>query len=902
MSLQVSITPTKNSVELRVQVNYENASLADIQQEARQYGSVSRQWIERFVQAVRAAHGHGDDDSHIGAVLTGVGTVVEDSLYDALIDQSVTFLTGAKPKKDVPVHIDVDPNEPDRIAALITVGEEINLIDGNVRIFGYDSWYAYIPKTSLLVRLQFSHADVLKRLSDRAGTELPRSFLRELLSQSFYDAKRLGRLPLTKSRLITSIPTRPVPRVHLTETSGEIRAHLRFAYGDAEVVHHAPDHTYTFQSNVLLVLPRDSDAERRARMILEESMTQVETYFVPRKDPVLWLASDARTLVEHGFELFGRDAILGGKMREETPKLSVSASAGMDWLDMKVEITVGDDEIPLKDFMEALMNRDSFIRMRDGSAVRIPDEWLERLSDKAAFMQRQGEVLRVSTAHAELVKDVAELDETTRLSPELERAIDKVRSLRRIPESEVPENLQATLRPYQKRGYDWLVFLRDNGFGGVLADDMGLGKTLQVITCLLDTHTKQTGKSIVIAPTSLIYNWAKEVEKFAPDLRTYVHHGSGRLATKHALEEYETDLVITTYNTLRNDPWLLETEFLYCVLDESQAIKNAQSQTSKTVREVTAMYRIAMTGTPVENSTLELWSQFAFAQPGLLGTEAHFRRFYAKRIEERGDSQRAAILKDIIGPFLLRRTKEEVATDLPSKTISIDYVEMSEEQGAMYMAAKAAIREKVEERIESHGVQGSSVEILTGLLRLRQLANHPMLLDEHSLARSGKFDAMIEQISLACSEGHKVLVFGTFLKVLKKLQHDLEDLGIKTVYLDGSTDDRMDRVEKFQEDDQTKVFVISLKAGGVGLTLTAADYVFIADPWWNPAIEAQAIDRAYRIGQKRPVFVYKMISKDSVEEKIIQLQEKKRAVSDAVISDASVLSGLSEDDVKDLFS
>ncbi|MEA3444134.1 MAG: DEAD/DEAH box helicase, partial [Bacteroidota bacterium] len=491
------------------------------------------------------------------------------------------------------------------------------------------------------------------------------------------------------------------------------------------------------------------------------------------------------------------------------------------------------------------------------------------------------------------------------------------------PEIELPQKLNAKLRSYQKEGYSWLYFLQQNNFGGCLADDMGLGKTLQTLVILLksiktkgklrpggekNTSTVQlslfdtpepqkqgkkknekeyrTQASIIVMPTSLIHNWENEINKFTPSLRVYKYVGANR-ATYQSVHKtfYSYDIILASYGVVRNDiEFLRDYKFFYIILDESQYIKNPDSKSYKNIIQLDALHRLTLTGTPIENSLKDFWAQMNFINPGLLGSFGFFRKRYLTPIEKGHSAKQQESLKTLIQPFILRRTKQEVASDLPPLTDQSYYVGMTIEQEEYYRNEKSRIRNRIIEEIEQKGYTKSTIIILQGLLRLRQLANHPFLIDDNYKNSSGKFDEVCSVIENLLAENHKVLIFSGFVSHLDIFAEHFDQNNWKYSMLTGQTTKRKEVIDQFQNNEENRLFLISIKAGGVGLNLTAADYIFILDPWWNPAVELQAINRAHRIGQDKKVFVYRFITKNSIEEKIQMLQEKKSKLSDAFIN------------------
>ena len=468
---------------------------------------------------------------------------------------------------------------------------------------------------------------------------------------------------------------------------------------------------------------------------------------------------------------------------------------------------------------------------------------------------------------------------------------------------DLPKSVTAELRPYQLDGFQWLCTLDQIGFGRCLADDMGLGKTIQVIALL--AYQKEIGyrSSLVIVPRSLLFNWIAEVEKFCPTLNYYLHHGPKRGGKIMDIDTY--DIILTTYDTATSDiKYLSDINFNYIILDESQAIKNPNSKRYKAMRVLKSRNKIVMTGTPIENNTFDLYAQFSFINPGIFGGQAHFKDRFSNPIDKEGDANTSEQLKKIIHPFILRRTKELVAKDLPERSENIIYCDMGASQRKMYEELKNKIANDIKASVSNNGIAKSKFKILDGLLRLRQICNSPLLLHktmDPKQAQSVKIETLVNVLENELNN-HNALVFSQFTSMLALIRKELDDRKIPYAYLDGQTRDRKSAVEEFQNNDEIKIFLLSLKAGNTGLNLVKADYVYIVDPWWNPAVESQAIDRTHRIGQDKNIFAYKMICKDTIEEKIVELQIKKKKIAkDIIASDENIFKSLDKNDLLGLF-
>ncbi|MFM1903909.1 MAG: polymerase-associated protein RapA [Planctomycetota bacterium] len=594
---------------------------------------------------------------------------------------------------------------------------------------------------------------------------------------------------------------------------------------------------------------------------------------------------------------------VAGRRYRPAGSVAWNVTSGIDWFELSAEIDFGGVSAGLPALLEALATGSRSVELADGTVGILPESFAAELAPFAALAQKHDGRLRYGRIQVALLDALLAGQPRTHFDEAFEQLRDQLAAGEQPEAEHEPEGFQGTLRHYQREGLGWLAFLEGLGLGGCLADDMGLGKTIQVLALFVRRKAALAASgipprpSLVVVPKSLVFNWIEEAAKFAPMLRVANHTGNARSEVAEDLSEY--DLVITTYGTLRRDIiHHREREFDYVVLDEAQSIKNAASQAAKACRLLRARHRLALTGTPVENHIGELWSIFEFLNPGQLGSAARLRKFLA---DGRGSAE---VVARAVRPYLLRRTKTEVLSDLPEKTEQTLFVELGEAQRKAYDELRHHFRAELSGKIGRLGIGRSRIAVLEALLRLRQTACHPGLVDPARLDdASAKLDTLMEQLAEVIDEGHKVLVFSQFTSFLAILRRQLDAKQITYEYLDGRTTDRQARVARFQEDPDCRLFLVSLKAGGQGLNLTAADYIYILDPWWNPAVEAQAVDRAHRIGQTRRVFAYRLIARDTVEEKILALQAKKRELAESIVrADDTVISALTPEDVELLLS
>jgi non-specific serine/threonine protein kinase len=619
-----------------------------------------------------------------------------------------------------------------------------------------------------------------------------------------------------------------------------------------------------------------------------------------------WFFLFVDAMKEMKIPVFGFEALRNFRFNTARPNTHIHVSSGLDWFDARVEIEFGEQRVGIDEIKSALVNKQSFVQLSDGTLGILPDEWLKRYSLLFKVGDGRTDLLRLSKYHMSVIDELYENRDEKELSFELDEKYERLKEFKNIPETAAPLHLQSILRPYQTSGFQWLNYLNDVGWGGILADDMGLGKTVQALS-MLHHYKEVTGglKAIVVCPTTLIYNWRNEVQKFSPSLSFHIHHGSIR--SRDIAELQKHNIIITTYGTLRSDiQVLLKINFDYVILDESQAIKNPASKVTRAACLLNAKNRLCMSGTPLQNNTFDIFAQMNFLNPGLLGNMEFFRNEFATPIDKFGEQEQKEHLRKLLFPFILRRTKEQVAKDLPDKTETILFCEMEKEQRKVYEAYRNSYRDKILGTIDQQGIGKSQLTILQGLMKLRQICDSPAILNEEEKYpnHSIKLDELAREIEENIGN-HKALIFSQFLGMLALIKKKLIQDNIPFEYFDGSTSapDREKAIQNFQNNDECRVFLISLKAGGVGLNLTAADYVYIVDPWWNPAVEQQAIDRTHRIGQTKNIFAYRMICVDTIEDKILELQERKRKLaSELIADDASFVKALTKSDVEYLFS
>ena len=726
------------------------------------------------------------------------------------------------------------------------------------------------------------------------------------------------------------------PILYLEEKDNNLIMRLGFDYLGQKVDYDNPDDKLEAVENDKTVwLMRNNELETRHKSYLQEHcQEQIRSDFfitghniISGEDVVLLLSEVLDKLTN--WQVLGQHK-LKNNYQKAYPKMRLDS--GIDWLSLSGGIDFGGQEVSLADIVKLVKKNKRFVDLKNGSKGVLPKDWLEQNKEMLELgeLNNKGE-LQVSKWHLSLLENFAKINDT---SGKWKTQIDNCLNFQEIQTLTKP-NLNATLRDYQQVGYEWLWFLYSNHLGGILADDMGLGKTLQAIAFLnkvyfentTQTTSKQEDKpvkkprknakikletnpefntqslapTLLIVPKTLIFNWQNELLKFAPNLTATVLHGNQNrdLLT---LQTFDTNLVITTYGTALKEIESLQKIQWHClIMDESQQIKNPESLTYKAIKLIKANHRFALSGTPVENNLEDIWSQLSVLNPGMLGSREWFRSNFLLPIQKHKDQDKATKLKNLIYPFVLRRLKQDVAKELGDKVENLLVVEMEPKQRLMYDKIRLLFKKQIEEEFDDNKFL-AKMKILEGLTKLRQVCCHPRLLDPTTNIESAKLEMMLETLDDIVAEGHKVLIFSQFTSMLSIVKEELDKRQITYSYLDGKTNNRQQVVDEFNNTPEIPVFLISLKAGGVGLNLTSADYVFIYDPWWNPAVESQAVDRSHRIGQDKTVFVYRFVVKDTVEEKILELQATKRELVKNIVSvDESLMKKLDKADLTNLF-
>ncbi len=688
---------------------------------------------------------------------------------------------------------------------------------------------------------------------------------------------------------------KPAPRSKFLE------GRVLFDYGEKRRVAYAATNRGFLDWDAKEVIERDCAEERRLAEQLQDAPFRSFRQAPDTGEPLVEASAIrfpelTRLLISRGWQVLADGAAL-----RSPGAVSVSVRSGVDWFELDATLDFEGQTAQVPRLLEALRRGDDFVVLDDGSHGMLPEDWLTRFGALGDLAEVHEGKLRFRPSQALLLDSLLADQPQADLDAQFQEVQQKLRSFAGVKPKKEPRGFSGELRTYQREGLGWFDFLREFRFGGCLADDMGLGKTIQVLALLESLRAQKNRErlpSLVVAPRSLVFNWIAEAQRFTPKLKVLDFSSPDRSQHVESFADYH--LAITTYGVLRRDiEWLKDQPLEIAILDEAQAIKNHASLSSKAARLLNAKHRLALSGTPIENHLGELWALFEFLNPGMLGRLPRFEK-WVNRTQAPDAEQERELLSKALRPFILRRTKSQVLTELPEKSEQTIHCEMSPAQKKLYNELRDYYRASLSNKVAADGLNRSKMHVLEALLRLRQAACHPALLDKkRSKARSAKLDALMEHLEEVLDSGHKALVFSQFTKFLALVRKELDAKKVCYEYLDGRTSNRQAKVRRFQEDDDCRLFLISLKAGGHGLNLTAADYVYLLDPWWNPAVESQAIDRAHRLGQNKRVFAYRLICKDTVEEKIIELQKSKRALADAVITqDNSILKSLSPDDLQ----
>lgn len=739
--------------------------------------------------------------------------------------------------------------------------------------------------------------------------KIPNKYKEDFMSEVILNIKGLAKLDIDEKIEDSIYRPEIQSNIYLDKEEYIITGKVDFIYGDITI---NPFSSKKSNKNNKILL-RDMEKERNILKLLEKSEFKVRDgeIYIDEEEKIFDFVSNIIPELQKLCNIYYSENFRTIALKDSTYFTgSIRLNNDIDMLEFDFGME-GMSSKELKEVFKALKEKKKYYRLKDGSFLLLENKQLEYMEDIFEYLNIgekdfEKEIFSIPKYRAAYLDDYFKEKDLGFIEKNVDfkNLVEDIKKPEDI-EYEIPEELENILRDYQKFGFKWLKTLSKYGLGGILADDMGLGKTLQIITFLLSEKKEKGGwPSIVVAPTSVVYNWESEIEKFAPSLKVLVVSGSKAERRKLIKEIEKQDVIITSYPLIRNDiDEYKKIKFRYCILDEAQYIKNPKSLSARSVKKINANNYFALTGTPMENSLIELWSIFDYLMPGYLLSNKKFVEKYEKPITREQDESALRDLNKHIRPFILRRLKKDVLEELPEKIEQKILVELTNEQKKVYLAYLQAIKGEIEEEIVAKGFNRSQIKILAGLTRLRQICCHPGMFMENYNGHSGKLIYLKEIIKDAIEGDHRILLFSQFTSMLKIVEEMLNENHIDYMYLDGSTSikERGRRVKDFNNG-QGDVFLVSLKAGGTGLNLTGADTVIHIDPWWNPAVEEQATDRAYRMGQKNTVQVMKLITKGTIEEKIFELQERKKEMIDKVITEGETLvSKLSEDEIKYLF-
>ncbi len=835
-------------------------------------------------------------------------------LFDLLRDSTLLLGTSALPISILPANTQIEfqiteQEDKYRFTPLIVSNDGKETFDERYRVLTENPVWILQDHSLFQAKNLESTELILPFTQQPLSVLIPKSEFPNFIESVFPRLTLASFLQLPENLPVQAVSQISKKRIYLQEGSNQLLVFLKLVYDEFEVDFHEPLvelFRMTPEGQAVIKIQRDLETERQLWQQLLDAGLKARPlggFRIADAKALPWMFEHIPQFLEAGFEVFGRENLRKYKVRTGAPNVKMAVSSAIDWFDLNLEIDIEGVMLSIKELKKAISHRQRYVKLVDGSIGKLSEQWFKKFQHLFNFADVKADTIHVPRFHVTLIDVLFEEAISKRADEQYHQSLALLQQFNGVQSQQLPAKMENVLRPYQKAGYDWLHFLREYSFGGCLADDMGLGKTVQALTLLLkEKENGNTTPSLIVCPTSVVFNWEKEVQKFTPDLRVLLHTGMDRDRDTSNFSGH--DIVLTSYGLLRRDiVFLKDFKFHYIILDESQKIKNPISQTAKAARVLQAQHRLVLTGTPVENNTIELWSQFSFLNHGLLGSLNYFRENFTNPIEKKQDEEAAAFLKKLIFPFVLRRTKERVAPELPEKVEQFYYCGMNPEQEKLYQYWRDFYRAMILGKIDEVGLDKSRMNILEGLVKLRQIACHPYLIDQNVQEDSAKFESLKELTESILAENHKVLIFSQFVRMLTLIRKHLEDNGIPYEYLDGHTTDRETVVTRFQTDEKVKVFLISLKAGGTGLNLTAADYVILYDPWWNPAVEIQATDRAHRIGQDKKVFVYRLITKGSVEEKMLDLQEKKKnLISNLISTDGGFFKTLSREDIEVLFT
>lgn len=757
-----------------------------------------------------------------------------------------------------------------------------------------------------MIRLKTSDVTMLRGWRDAGKLVVPKRSLNSLLTELGESQSTLPiRIdPAVGIEQLSSVPSAKCYLKQREKHAAKFDATLMAVYDDHELPFGSSRRWWYDRENKS-VFSRDMETEAE---LLEAIPAEHFDLSDENFEPLLEVSPDSfleivRTLNEAQWEV-----CVNGAVARIASEFDIQVESGIDWFDLSAEVKFDGVSVSLPKLLRAMNKGEKTIILDDGTQGMLPEKWLQQFVKPGQVGEEVGDSLRFKRSQGLLLDLMLQEAGPVQRDRDFSKFIKKLRAFDGVKSMTPPNTFVGELREYQQTGLGWFHFLQEFGFGGCLADDMGLGKTIQVLALLDKRRTRRVANqstrnpSIVVVPKSLVFNWMDEAARFTPKLRLLNFTGSDRKRAwkESQAQHFQPHLIVTTYGTLRNDaPLLSEQEYDYVILDEAQAIKNPKSQAAKATRLLRGENRLAMTGTPVENHLGDLWSLFEFLNPGMLDGTSVCASPRLPKMEDDQSRKQVEQIGQSLRPFILRRTKEQVLTELPEKTEQTLSCEMEPAQRKLYDELREHYRVHLSNKVQELGLKRAKIHVLEALLRLRQAACDPRLVNPDCGVRGTKIETLMENLDRVVDEGHKALVFSQFTSLLGLLRQDMDERGWQYEYLDGKTRKRADRVNRFQSDDDCRLFLISLKAGGTGLNLTAADYVFILDPWWNPAVEAQAIDRAHRIGQTKAVNAYRMVCANTVEQKIVELQKSKRDLADAIISqEKSMISSLTADDLQ----